>query len=336
MFFSFLQCFPRAIAESLSINNSELFKNQGLGNVPSYYKSFLYRGHGGSVPGSNADFQYLPKYNIGYAIMINGDNESLLDELSYLIKEYQTKDTKKKIYKPNQDLSGYYISVNCKFDLFKFKDKIKTLTKIWYQGDTLFVKNVLGQYPLKLYSNENNVFKTKSGRTYLFQETDPVEGKVLYGNIGIMFKKTSPIYAYTLLSIFWALLIIPLTIIIFAVISLLIYLFGKKKNKIALWFSLWPLISIAFLFIIVLFMSEQTRFDLFLLLGNISWLSLSIFIGTIGFALTSFWTIYYIYINRKAKMTKILYYHSVLAALFNMIFTIYFFNNGLIGIMTWI
>jgi CubicO group peptidase (beta-lactamase class C family) len=329
--------------ESLSINNSELFKNQGLGNAPSYYKSFIYRGHGGSVPGSNADFQYLPEYNLGYAIMINGDNESLLNELSYLIKKYQTKDlshknldAKKKNYKLNQDLSGYYINVNYKFDLFKFKDKIKSLTKIWYVGDTLFVKNVLGQYPSKLYPSENNVFKTESGRYYLFQETDPVEGKVLYGNLG-MLKRISPIYANTLLIIFWALFIVPLIIIIFAVISLLIYLFGKKKNKTALWFSLWPLISISFLlFIVVLYMSLQTRFDIFLLLGNFSWLSLSIFIGTIGFALTSLWTIYYIYKNRKEKMAKISYYLSVLVAFFNLIFTIYFFSNGLIGIITWI
>ncbi len=328
--------------ESLSINNSELFKNQGMGNYPSYYKSFIYRGHGGSVPGSNADFQYLPEYNLGYAIMINGDNESLLDELSDLIKEYQTKDlpqksldAKKKIYKSNQDLSGYYISVNYKFDLFKFMDKPKSLTKIWHIGDTLFIKNFKSQYPLKLYSNENNIFKDESERAFLFQETDPVEGQVIYGNMG-MYKKISPIYAYTLIPIFWALFIIPLTIIIFSVISLLVYLFGKKKNKIALWFSLLPLISISFLIIIALFISLQTRFDLFLLLGNISWLSLSVFIATIGFALTSLWTIYYIYKNRNVKMAKIFYYHSILVSLFNLIFTFYFFSNGLIGIMTWI
>ncbi len=328
--------------ESLVIKNSELFKNQGKGNYASYYENFIYRGHGGSVPGSNADFRYLPEYNLGYAIMINDDNESLLNELSYLLKAYQTKDlpqkkldVKKKIYKSNQDLSGYYISVNYKFDLYKFMDKPKTLTKIWHIADTLYVKGFKSQYPYKLYSNENNVFKTESGRTYLFQETDPVEGEVLYGNIG-MLKKISPIYAYTLISIFWAFYFVLLTIIIFAVISLLIYLFGKKKNKSALWFSLLPLISISFLLIIALYISQQTRQDLFLQLGNISWLSLSIFIGTMGFALTSLWTIYYIYQNRKVKMNKILYYHSVLVALFNLIFTIYFFRNGLIGIMTWI
>ncbi len=327
--------------ESLDIMNSEFFKNQGKGNYASYYKSFLYRGHGGSVPGSNADFRYLPEYNLGYAIMINDDSESILNELSYLLKEYQTKDLPKKtldtnnnIYKLDQDLSGYYISVNYKFDLFKVIEKPQTLTKIWNNADTLFLKRFKSQHPIKLYSDKKNVFKSESGRIFLFQETDPVKGEVLYGNIG-MLKKISPIYAYTLIIIFWAFYFVLLTIIIFAVISLLIYLLGKRKNKTALWFSLLPLISISFLLIIALFISQQTRLDLFLLLGNFSWLSLLVFVGTLGFALTSLWTIYYIYQNRKVKMNKMRYYLALLLAVFNLTFTVYFFSNGLIGIMTW-
>jgi len=328
--------------ESLHIEKSELFKNEGLGNYASFYKNFIYRGHGGSVPGSNADFCYLPEYNLGFAIMINGEDENVVDILSNLIKEYQTKDLPQKtlkgentIYKSNQDLSGYYISVNYKFDLFKFKDKIKSLTKIWHREDTLFLKNVLGQYPYKLYPKENNVFKSESGSTYLFQENDPIEGRVIYGNVG-MLKRISPVYAYTLLIIFWAFFIVPFSIIIFSILRLFIYFFGKKKNKIALWITLWPLINISFALVIVLYMSLQTRLDAFLLLGNISSLSILIFIGTIGFALTSLWSIYYIFKNRKVKMSRIFYYHSALVAVFNLIFTIYFFSNGLIGIITWI
>ncbi|NOX48176.1 MAG: hypothetical protein GXO89_14480 [Chlorobi bacterium] len=62
----------------------------------------------------------------------------------------------------------------------------------------------------------------------------------------------------------------------------------------------------------------------------------SVFVGTIGFALASLWSAYYIFKNRHTKMSRIFYYHSALAAIFNLIFTVYFFSNGLIGIMTWI
>ena len=153
-----------------------------------------------------------------------------------------------------------------------------------------------------------------------------------------MLKKISSIYAYTLLILMWALIIVPFSIIIFAVISLLRYLFGKKKNKVALWICLWPLVTLSSLLtiVIVCVINIHTTLDAFLLLGNISPLSILIFIGTICFALASLWSMYYIYKNRHVKMSRILYYHSALAAIFNIIFTIYFLSNGLIGLMTWI
>jgi len=331
--------------ESLHIEKSEVFKGNGLSNHASYFKNFVYYGHGGSVPGSNTDFCYLPEYNLGYAVMINGNDQEVLSEISGLIKEYQTKDLPQEVvklikttHKSTQDLSGYYIPVNFKFDALKFFLKIKGLQKIWHKDDTLYVKPVLGQFPQKFYPNGNNEFvSVNSDRIALFLTNDPVEGEVIYGNVG-MLKKIPPIYAYTLLIIFWALFIIPVTVIIFALLRLLMYLFGKKKNKAALWICLWPLVTISSLLAIViaLKMSIQTKTDAFLLLGNMSPLSILIFIGTICFALGSLWSVYYIFKNRHVNMSKIFYYHSVIAVIFNLIFTIYFLSNGLIGIMTWI
>ena len=330
--------------ESLQIEKSKWFKDNGLGNYATYYKGFAYRGHGGSVPGSNSDFCYLPKYNLGYAIMINGNSEYVLDQLSTLLKEYQTKDLEKEnvnqekdIHKITEDLSGFYVGIDYKFKALKFFEKIKRLQKVWTNGDTLFMKSVLGQYPNKFYNNGNNEYVSEySNKRAIFRTNDPVEGQVIYGR-GIL-KKISPLYAYTLLTIFWALLIIPVTITLFAFIQLLIYAFGKKKNKIALWICLWPMASISFLIaiIVALFMSIHNKLDSFLLLGNLTPLSFLIFIGTIGFALASLWSGYYIYKNRGVKMSKVLYFHSALAAIFNIIFVIYFLSNGVIGLATWI
>lgn len=330
--------------ESFHIEHSEVFKG-GLTNYAVSYKNFVYRGHGGSVPGSHSDFRYLPEYNRGYAVMINGNNQDVKNLISDLIKEYQTKDLpqevvapKKMIQKSTQDLSGYYIGINYKFDALRFFFKIKSLQKIWHKDDTLYVKSVLGKYPTKLYPNGNKEFVSENAEgIVIFQTNDPIEGQVIYGSLG-MLKKISPIYAYTLLIIFWALFIVPVSIIIFAVISSLIYLFGRKKNKAALWICLWPFVTISSILaiVIVLLTSIKTTLDAMLLLGNISLPSIVIFIGTICFALASLGSAYYIYRNRHLKMSKILYYHSALAAIFNIIFTIYFISNGLIGLMTWI
>lgn len=331
--------------ESLHIEKSEVFKGYGLTNSNSDYKGFVYRGHGGSVPGSNSDLRYLPKYNLGYAVMINGNNQDVLQVLSRLIKEYQTKDLPKEVAKPKktiqqstQDLSGYYIPVNYKFEAIKFFKKLKGLQKFWHDGDTLNVKYALRQFPDKYYPTANNEFVSEYSDEYvLFQTSDPIEGQVIGGSIG-MLKKISPLYAYTLLTIFYALFIIPVTVTLFAILRLLVYLIGKKKNKEALWICLWPLITISFMITLVLALviGIETKIDGFLLLGNISPLSLLLFVGTICFALASIGSIYYIFKHRNVKMSRVFYYHSALAALFNLIFTFYFFSNGLIGIMTWI
>ena len=89
-------------SESLpKLSKSELYKVYGLANAPDYYKGFLYRGHGGSVPGGNADFAYLPEYKMGYAVMINGGDEEVVDKIAGLIKYYQTKDLIQKPVEPD-------------------------------------------------------------------------------------------------------------------------------------------------------------------------------------------------------------------------------------------
>lgn len=332
--------------ESFTISKSNIFSDFiGLTNVITRYKGFMYHGHGGHVPGSNANFKYLPEYDLGFAIMVNNEDESVDRKIASLIMAYQTQNLPQKPAKSKTtaiptttDLSGFYIPTNYKFEAIKFFEKIKSLRKIWYKSDTLYTKTVLnGNSTIKYIQTNNNEYRSvEYNRMGFVQIHDLVEGQVIYGSRG-MLKNISPIYAYTLLVIFWALFIVPFAIIIFAVISLFKYLFGKRKSKTILWITLWPLITISFLFVIIfaIKMIVHTNMDAFLILGNITPLSILIFIGTIGFALTSLWSLYYIFKNRKVKTSRILYYHSFLVAIFNLIFTIYFFSNELIGIMTW-
>lgn len=332
-------------SESIVIDHSQAFKSQGLTNYSSFYKGFEYRGHGGSIFGSNSDFRYLQEYNLGFAVMINGDDQEILNRISRLIKQYQTKDLPQKTDKPkniishksNQDLTGFYMGINYKFEAIKFFKKIKRIKKIWHQGDTLFVKNILQNDTSKYFANAHGEFVSiHSERRILFQTNDPVAGQVIYGSAG-MIKKISSTYTYFLLFIFWALFLAPISISLFAIMRLFVFLIGKKKGKIALWICLLPFISIAIILsiVLVLWMSLETKMEAYLLLGNLSPISAYLFIATIAFALSSLWSVYYIFKNCHIQMSKVFFYHSVVAALINLIFTIYFFDNGLIGLMTW-
>ena len=331
-------------SESLPIlSKSELYRWNGLSNFGSNYNGFIYHGHGGSLPGGNADFAYLPEYNMGYAVMINGSDEAAVNKIAGLIKYYQTKDLVQKPvvidhkkYKITIDPSGYYTIINPKFELTEFFERIKYVRKVWLKNDTLYTKSLMdGNSTTKYIPAGNNEFRsveTKGIALVLIK--DPLEGYT----IGVNLKKISSLWAYALISIFFAFILLPFSIILFALIMTLVYLFGKKKNKTALWVCLWPLITDSFIFVVALsiFLTAKTRYDYFQLFGTANLISVLILICSICYALASVWSVFYIFKNRHVKMSKIFYFHSALAAILNLIFTLYFLSNGLIGVPTWI
>ncbi len=333
-------------SESLPLlSKYETHKRFGLANSPSYFNGFIYRGHGGSVPGGSADFAYLPEYKVGYAVMINGSSEEAVYKIADLIKYYQTKDLIQKSveidsekYNITTDPSGYYTIINPKIDLIGFLEYIKNVQKVWIKNDTLYKKFPLrGNSTTKYIPTGNNEFRSvNSNRIELALINDPLEGSIIFRNG--YFKKISPLWAYILISIFLTFPITLVSTIIFGLLWTLVYMFGKNKSKTALWVSLWPLITNSFIFVVIILMliKVQTRYDLFQLLGTVNPISVLFFICSICYTLASVWSVFYIFKNRHEKMSKFFYFHSALAAILNLIFTLYLLSNGLIGIPTWI
>lgn len=331
-------------SESLHVSKSEMFRWNGLANFPVYYRGYIYHGHGGSVPGGNADFAYLPEYNLGYAVMINGSDEQALSEITDLIKCYQTKDliqkpveidTKK--YKTTIDPSGYYTIINPKIELIGFIERIKNVQKVWLKNDTLYKKQILNKVVTKYIPSENNEFRSViTRRIALVLINDPLEGNVIHAGSTVL-KKISPIWAFSLVSLFIAFPIILISTLIFGLLRVLIFLIGKNKNRTALWVCLWPLITNSFIFAVILsvVIKVQTRYDSFQLLGTVNPISILFLICSICYALASVWSVIYIFRYHRVNMSKVFYFHSALAAILNLIFTLYFLSNGLICIQTW-
>ena len=331
-------------SESMPIlSKLELYRRYGLSNSGSYYHGFLYYGHSGSVPGGNADFAYLPEYNMGYALMINGGDEDTVNKIAGLIKYYQTKDLKQKPvvvdskkYKITIDPTGYYTIINPKIELIGFIERIKNVRKAWIKSDTIYIKRLLdGDSTEKYIPAGNNEFRSvETKQIALVLINDPLEGYT----IGVNLKKISPLWAYFLVSLFIAFPIILISTVIFGILWILVYLFGKNKNKTALWVCFWPLITDFFIFVVALsiLLTAQTRSDYFQLFGTANIISVLILICSICYALASGWSVFYIFRNRGVKMSRVFYFHSVLAAILNFVFMLYFLSNGLIGIPTWI
>src|ERR1035437_7996894 len=284
-------------SESMPIlSKYETLKRYGLANMPNYFNEFVYRGHGGSLPGGNADFAYLPEYNMGYAVMINGDDESVVYKIADLVKYYQTKDLIQKPaeidaqkYKITNDPSGYYTIIHPKIDQLGFIERIKNVQKVWIKNDTLYKKFPQdGNSTTKYIPAGNNEFRSvKTKRIELALVNDPLDGNILLDHG--YFKKISPLWAYCLISILVAFPVILVSTIIFGLLWTLVYLFGKKKNKTALWICLWPLITNSFIFVVILsiLIKAQTRYDYFQLFGTMNPLSVLFFICSICYAIAS-------------------------------------------------
>jgi len=216
---------------------------------------------------------------------------------------------------------------------------IKNIHKVWLKNDTVYIKRLMnGNSTTKFIYAGNSEFRSVETNQIGFAViSDPLEGNM----IGLNLKKVSPLWAYTLLSIFYLFylfIVIFLSSVVFGLLSVFVYLFGKKKNKIALLISLLPIITYSFIIVIavLLKLTIHNRYDGFQIIGTMNPISMLVFICSICYALFTIWAMYYIYRNYHEKMSKIFYFHSALAALLNLIFMLYFLSNGLIGIPTWI
>lgn len=327
------------------LSKLEIFKWCGLSNYARYFKGFTYHGFGGSLPGGNAVIEYLSDYKLGFAAMINNGNEGVVNEIADLIMHFQTRGLKQTPEKVDNlkhnvviNLSGYYTSIDPKINIIGFLQQIKNIQKVWVNNDTLFTKYMLrGNSTVKYLHTGNNQFNFAGNNVIgLSVINDPLDGQIIVTHD--FFKKISPAWAYSLLTLFYSFLIILFTSLVFGLVWVFVYLIGKKKNKIALKICLWPLFTNSFILIVyfIVSMHGKTRYDLFQLLGTANFYSVILLICSICYALASVWSVYYIFKNRHEKMSKFFYSHSLLASILNLIFTIYFSSNGLIGIPTWV
>jgi CubicO group peptidase (beta-lactamase class C family) len=320
----------------------EAVNDRGLSNWALSFNGFIYRGYGGSLPGGNAQFGYIKESQLGYAVMINDGDVESLKKIVDVIKGYQTKELKQKLvetatkkYKLDINPSGYYTCIIPKLDLTKALDLPKSVCKVWVKNDTAYLKSLsTGDSASKFVYAGNNKFRSvDTDESPLFVVNDPLNGNIIWPNL----KKISPLCAYTLLWIFNLQFIVLFSSIVFGLLAVLVFLFGKKKSKVALLVGLLPIITYSFILATaaLLMLSIQNRYDAFQIFGTMNPISIVVFICGILYAAAAIWSAYYIFKKRHEKMSKVFYFHSALAAVLNLIFMIYFIYTGAIGIPTW-
>lgn len=313
----------------------------GLNNYSSSFKSFVYRSHNGGVLGGLTDLSYLPEYAVGYAIMINSGNAEAFNRIIKLVRDFQTKDFETKKISPDSELtsqyaniSGYYMPINPREQMFYFLERITNVERIWCKGDSVYIKGLLGGEIIKCIPAADLRYKSsKTGQIIMVKATDPLAGEVI--QLGWQVLKRVPLfqaYSQIIVSALWMLFM--LSSIIFGIIWAVRYWRDRISGGANIRIRLWPLLTSLFLLItlILIIASSANPFNL---LGKVSIVSLSIMLLTIAFAIASVWSVIYVIKERNKSMNKLVYWHSAILSGLHLIVTCYFTWYGIIGIRLW-
>jgi CubicO group peptidase (beta-lactamase class C family) len=315
----------------------------GLSNYSTPYKNFVYRSHSGGVIGGLTDFSYLPDHRVGYVVMINAHNGHAFYRLTELIRSFQTRhltadapgrDTHDAKPSPENDIAGYYISINPRIQMSYPLERIVQVKHIWNNNNFTFSQNLFGGKPeTHAAINGRQYVSVETGKISLVQVKDPIAGEVLHAGTQVLMR-VSPLLAFgpLILGIAW---MAYLTGSVFlGSIWFIRYWRGKNFKKTSVNIGLWPFLASLFfsMALILQFIGGNNPLEL---LGKVGVVSVSIMILTICFALASLGAVITIIRERKAIINKNIYWHLTILSGLHLLVTCYLLWHGAIGLQTW-
>jgi len=314
----------------------------GLANYSTPHKAFVYQSHFGGVVGGQADISYLPGYGVGYVVMINSGNGHALQQISQLIRDFQTADL---VAEPlesiesavvaNPDIAGYYVPINPRLQRNYFIERIMHVRNIQVQRNGhLVTRNFLGGVGQQYVPHTKSTFTSPAtGRIGLVHVSDPLAGAVVHEGT-LVLEPISPILAYGQFGfgLIW---------VVYTAVSLFIgsYYFiahmrGRKFGTSRIDMGLFPyLASVCLVTIIVagFFLSSNTL----QLLGTVNPISVWIMFATLGFSFASVWSLINLIRKRHVAVSPTIYWHLLILSGLHTSVAIYLFSHGIIGLRTW-
>ncbi len=320
----------------------------GLSNYTSPFKSFIYRGHNGSVPGGAIhSFAYLPEYNVGYSVAVNGGGYQGIVRISKLIMSFHTRNFREKEINIKKvpaaevkDISGYYIPLNQRTKNSNFYMRILTLKKIWQDKDTIFTKGLFFGDTIKDIAINTTQYKSvKTGKINMARTTDPLDREVIVqfdlavGSEQVL-KHISSIFLFSQFAIliFWGILM--LISVVYGFVWVIRYWLGKIEGGDAVKVRLWPFIASLFaLLLLILFQVGMSDVEKYF--STPGFVSVSFMIATLGFAVAAVLSVVCVIKKRNADMNRVIYWYSVVLSVLHILIAFYLFWFGVIGIKVW-
>ena len=241
---------------SLSARNG-LRIGYGLANYSQIQSGVVTHGHDGGIDGFISTYRYMPEQNWGFVVLLNTDSSgAALRRLSTLAADFLSKDFPKPqqpvISLPAAELekfTGYYASSAPRSQLFVFLDDLFGGHRIRVQKGILLRSDLFGAGQ-PLYPVGKSLFRSEKDPEATAVFFTDAAGKMCYsasGSSGEPYgERSSILFVYARLAVLVLCGLIFASAVLYAVIWLLMLLFGKLREVKHLAVRVTPFLAILF------------------------------------------------------------------------------------------
>ncbi len=312
-----------------------------LGNYSSIVNGHHFHGHNGGITGFVSISAYSSELGLAFFVSIN-KGSSKIGDIAKRIGEYLTEGIDPP-QAPSASLSseelghvaGYYQNVTPRMEITRVITRFLAVQRVTQENGKLFVKGLFG--------GENKELIPVTSTSFRFED-QPVataflirnEGgdQMMQGSMGGNVQKVSGLLrVYFNLVGAGATLALLISSLLFALVWVPAKAFGKFKAM-PLKPVLVPLLAILSLVAAILLpalLSSSLVDDL----GNLTVLSLTLFVGTVLFALLSLLSLFTTFRSRAVAMGRTVRVHTFLVTLACATTLVYLWTSGWIGLRTW-
>lgn len=319
---------------------SGLQQGYGLANRSSYYKGFTYQGHDGAMDGGLSELAYLPNKGLGHVILLNANNGSAMQEISSLIREFETEALQPAAYENDSYKGeikinkGYYLSINPRSQNRFYQDLILNIEKLEVFDDRVTMAWIVPGPKRTYYPVSANQFKYENtNRIGLVEAIDPIAGKVLYTDKAVL-QPISAVRVFGQIFVVLSWVFMMFSLFLCTLILLPLGLINYKKYGDTLRLTL-P-VTITSIFMLSLIMLSRIPIpDSDLLLSKPSVLSVSFLVLSILFAIAAGWSLLDVYRVKKQAAGRMIFWAALILSCLHTLAAIYLVALNVIPFVSW-
>jgi CubicO group peptidase (beta-lactamase class C family) len=314
----------------------------GLANYTEVEGGVVTHGHDGGIDGFISTYRYMPEQNWGYVVLLNNAfSGKALHDLNSLAIDFLSKDFPKAqqplVHLPQSELAsfaGYYAPRAPRNHMASFLEELTGGTRVRAEGGELLVSGLSGKNPAKLFPVGKNLFrgeKEPEATAVFFTDPSGTNVFVSAGMDGVPYAERESIFwPYARLSVLCLCFLLLASSLLFALVWGARLVLGRMKEVKHLAVRAVPLV--ATLLLIAVGFSMTKIFDD---LGAINFWTVTIFAGTILFALLSLAGLWLAVRVPRSEIRRGVRIHSLLVSLACVTLTVFFASWHLLGLRVW-